>query len=141
MTARIRKVCSRCGSVNVLCDAWAEWDETEQAWTLQNTFDNSFCEDCDGETSIDDQEIVLAAPWKVGDVVPYLNSRASVVWVEGVNAIAQDGPDFLSWTVTEITDGVPSWQDAAEARDLEFTHFPNIEEARAVFDMPEEGWS
>ena len=140
MTARIRKVCGTCGSINVLCDAWAEWDEVEQEWTLQNTFDAAFCEDCEGETSIEDQEIVLAAPWKVGDMVPYLNSRAVIVWVEGINAIGQDGDDFIPWTVTRHTaDGELSWSNAAEARDLDPSEFPTLEAAKAVFDLPEEG--
>lgn len=57
MGARIKKVCSTCGSTNVLADAWAEWCEIEQKWELQNVFDAAHCEDCDGETSIDDEEL------------------------------------------------------------------------------------
>ena len=55
--SRIRKVCSTCGSPDVLLDAFAEWDEVEQAWCLQNTFDAAYCETCEGETSVEDQEI------------------------------------------------------------------------------------
>ena len=35
----VRKVCGRCGSADVLCDAYAEWDLRAQQWVLQNTFD------------------------------------------------------------------------------------------------------
>jgi rRNA maturation endonuclease Nob1 len=52
-----KKVCSQCGGTNVLIDAYAEWDFEAQEWVLQNTFDASVCEDCGGETSIDDIEM------------------------------------------------------------------------------------
>jgi len=39
-------ICSRCGSTSVLADAYAQWDNEAQDWTLQNTFDDSFCEEC-----------------------------------------------------------------------------------------------
>lgn len=58
MSDKIRKVCSECGGVNVLADAFAEWDEEKQEWVLQDVFDkNSFCTDCDGTVSIIDAPI------------------------------------------------------------------------------------
>jgi hypothetical protein len=52
--ARLEMKCSYCGGTNVLLDAWAEWDVDKQEWTLQNIFHNAFCEDCEGETSIEE---------------------------------------------------------------------------------------
>jgi hypothetical protein len=47
-----KRVCSYCGSENVWLDANARWDGHE--WVLLNIFEDAFCEDCDGPTSISD---------------------------------------------------------------------------------------
>ena len=50
---RIKYVCRECGSDDVLCDAYAEWDVVEQHWSLQNTFGRgAWCNTCDGETRL-----------------------------------------------------------------------------------------
>lgn len=49
--------CSNCGSTSVLIDAWAEWDDEAQEWSIQDVFNSIFCQDCDGETSIEWKEI------------------------------------------------------------------------------------
>jgi hypothetical protein len=51
-------VCSTCGSFNVQKDAWAEWDHDAQGWELHSTYDNCFCEACEGECSLE---------WRKGD--------------------------------------------------------------------------
>lgn len=53
----VKMVCAYCGSENVLKDAWAEWDTEKQDWVLNNVFDHSFCEDCDSETSLNEEPI------------------------------------------------------------------------------------
>jgi len=50
--AKEKPVCTECGSDEVLCDAWAEWDEEAQEWVLNNTFDHTHCSACDGECSV-----------------------------------------------------------------------------------------
>lgn len=53
----VQKVCSDCGEAGILIDAFAEWDEVEQEWVLQNIFENTICQSpqCDGgECSITD---------------------------------------------------------------------------------------
>lgn len=54
----MKKVCKHCGSENVVKDAWASWDGEQ--WVLEDFFDDEFCKDCDGETTIidlgDDEE-------------------------------------------------------------------------------------
>ena len=49
--------CKHCGSTRVFRDAWTEWDEKLQEWVIQNVFDDAFCEDCDGECTIVEEEI------------------------------------------------------------------------------------
>ncbi len=47
-------VCHECGSSDVLCDAFAEWDVDEQEWVLNSTYDKGAqCETCQGECRID----------------------------------------------------------------------------------------
>ena len=59
MPKKIKKVCSTCGSENVLADAYAQWNVEKQDWELANVFDkNSYCGGkCDGECNIVDKEI------------------------------------------------------------------------------------
>lgn len=53
-----RMICSTCGSEDVLCDAFAEWDFDKQKWSLQNTFDKgAYCNACDGECRIKEVEV------------------------------------------------------------------------------------
>jgi hypothetical protein len=54
---KVQKVCKTCGSDNVVIDAWASWDVDSQEWVLENVFDQDFCNDCDGETTIIDKDL------------------------------------------------------------------------------------
>lgn len=59
---KVKMVCERCGSEEVLRDAWAEWDVDEQEWVLQNVFDHAVCEseECNGtETCIEEVPIEI----------------------------------------------------------------------------------
>ncbi len=50
--ARVEKVCSHCGSADVLRDAYAYWDVDRQEWVLEAVYDDAFCRACDGETTL-----------------------------------------------------------------------------------------
>ena len=57
-TKSVKMVCAACGSEDVHCDAYAVWDIETQQWTLDNTFDKgAFCDACDGECRIVEEEI------------------------------------------------------------------------------------
>jgi len=47
---RTKPVCSHCGSDDVLCDAYAQWDTENQEWALVTEFPNYVCNsgECDG---------------------------------------------------------------------------------------------
>ncbi len=45
--------CERCGSANVVRDAWAGWDRTARQWTLHSVFDHARCGECDRATRIE----------------------------------------------------------------------------------------
>lgn len=54
----ITPTCSECHGTNIRKDAYAEWDNDKQEWVLFNTFDKpNWCENCEGECSIDWKEI------------------------------------------------------------------------------------
>jgi hypothetical protein len=62
---KLDMVCSLCGSGDVLCDAYAEWDIQTQTWELASTFEKgAFCNECGGETSI---EVIEIAPGDTRD--------------------------------------------------------------------------
>ena len=44
--------CSWCGNTQLLADAYAEWDSSNQRWVIHCVFDEAFCNDCEGVTSI-----------------------------------------------------------------------------------------
>lgn len=52
MTLKTACICSTCGSTDVRADAWAEWDIDAGKWVLSDTYDNKWCEDCEGETKL-----------------------------------------------------------------------------------------
>jgi len=43
-------VCETCGSSDLWVDATAYWSITEQKWELISTYDQTHCDNCDGET-------------------------------------------------------------------------------------------
>jgi hypothetical protein len=53
MTKRIIPTCRHCGSENVRADAYAAWSVDSQQWEIVTIFENTDCEDCGGETSLD----------------------------------------------------------------------------------------
>jgi hypothetical protein len=55
--AKIKIVCSHCGSDDVRRDAYAEWNVDAQTWELGTVFDQGYCEACGGEASLDEEEI------------------------------------------------------------------------------------
>lgn len=46
-----QEVCSHCGSQNIKVDAYAEQNPQTGEWELAQTFDDAYCEDCEGECS------------------------------------------------------------------------------------------
>ena len=52
---RVRMVCGACGSPQVTRDAWAEWDEERQAWTLGAVFAFAFCHRCQQAARIEER--------------------------------------------------------------------------------------
>ena len=55
---KLKMKCGHCGSSDVLKDAFVEWDYEAQIWVVHNVFDKgSYCQTCDGECTIEDEEI------------------------------------------------------------------------------------
>jgi hypothetical protein len=46
--------CTSCGGNRVLCDAWVSLNDAEDV----RTFDQTYCEDCDGECSVREVEVL-----------------------------------------------------------------------------------
>lgn len=45
--------CTSCGGNRVLCDAWVNLNDDEDV----RTFDQTYCEDCDGECSVQEVDV------------------------------------------------------------------------------------
>lgn len=58
---KVRMICERCGSDNVMHDAWAVWNVAAQEWELGAVFDYMHCDRCEGETTI------VAAPLRLNN--------------------------------------------------------------------------
>lgn len=56
---KINIICAVCGSADILKDAYAKWDTEKQEWVLQNVFDNTDCNICEGETKTIEVEIPM----------------------------------------------------------------------------------
>jgi len=60
MDKRVSYICSFCGSSAIMMDAWAAWDSERQDWVLHDTLTETFCRECDGETSLTEVELAPA---------------------------------------------------------------------------------
>jgi ribosomal protein L37AE/L43A len=61
---RIKIVCAKCGSDDVRRDATAAWSVTEQQWELCGVQDQGYCEACEDEADLEEEEIEQAAEAK-----------------------------------------------------------------------------
>jgi hypothetical protein len=64
MRAKVKMVCSQCGSEGVLADAHAQWDVDSQLWEVVETYHKgAYCSQCDAETRIEARAVnTQAAP-------------------------------------------------------------------------------
>ena len=51
---RKKYICKTCKGENVNLDAFTTWNTENQCWELAATFDNAFCDDCGGETTLEE---------------------------------------------------------------------------------------
>lgn len=49
-------LCRYCESADVVRDAWASWDVEKQEWVLETYFDDAYCNNCEGETKIVEED-------------------------------------------------------------------------------------
>lgn len=55
---KLKMICSHCRGENVVADAYAAWNVEEQEWQVESIFTKgAYCDDCQGETRIDVQEV------------------------------------------------------------------------------------
>lgn len=50
-------VCGKCGSDEIVSDAWAEWSIETQQWELGQVFDQTFCLACETECTAQAQDV------------------------------------------------------------------------------------
>lgn len=92
--ARIKIVCSVCGSDDVRRDATAAWNVETQAWELAAVMDQGYCEGCQGDCNLTTTEV---------SSMRYFVMNSSYNWVEvisEVHASAGEDRNFLTNTAT-----------------------------------------
>lgn len=55
---KYRWVCGDCGSADVSCDATVRWSVEAQDWEISDVHDGDFCDHCDCEVRLVQEEIV-----------------------------------------------------------------------------------
>lgn len=50
------KVCIYCGSTDIVVDAYARWSPEQDMFVLDEVFEYTYCNQCDGETTAEDKE-------------------------------------------------------------------------------------
>ena len=55
--SHVKMICSFCKSEDVSRDATARWNFAGQEWELASVQDQAYCDDCDGETSLEEKEL------------------------------------------------------------------------------------
>lgn len=46
--------CATCHGERVMRDAWACWSYERQEWELGQAFDHAYCEDCEGDCTLEE---------------------------------------------------------------------------------------
>jgi len=57
MAKKRKKVCKYCGSDDIVVDAFARWNPDKDMFVLDEVFEYTYCNQCDGETQIEDIEL------------------------------------------------------------------------------------
>ena len=53
---KVRLVCSRCKSDEVVKDAFASWDVEQQTWILHSCYDATYCNACEESCNLEEEE-------------------------------------------------------------------------------------
>lgn len=108
--AFIKIVCSFCGGNNVKRDAWAAWNMEKQQWELCDVYDHGHCEDCEGESHLEDVEVTdayekaaLLAGWRHG----------------GENGMWYDGDEYSTFQEAFTSEGSTIYHTARQVCDDE----------------------
>lgn len=56
--AKVKLVCKKCGSGNILKDAYAAWSVEDQVWELHSVYDAVVCQDCGHESKFCVESII-----------------------------------------------------------------------------------
>jgi hypothetical protein len=55
--SKCKYVCKHCRSERIYQNCDAKWDVQKQSWFISDTWNNYYCQECDGEARIDKIEI------------------------------------------------------------------------------------
>ena len=55
--SKVDYICRTCGSNNVRHDAWVVWNVDTQRMQIFEVYDNTWCDDCEAECTVDEVPI------------------------------------------------------------------------------------
>lgn len=120
MTApKIKFACEYCGSDNVTCDASASWNIETQQWELCSEYDNTDCQECQGECG------VVPVPADVVCISKYEEQARLRGWD------SDDDPGDHDATPYRAGVKVSSWLDACSADGVSIDDILRKEDAKA----------
>lgn len=54
---KYKMICRHCKSENITQTCDAKWDTDKQSWFINDTWNNYYCQECDGEARVDREEL------------------------------------------------------------------------------------
>jgi hypothetical protein len=76
---KVKMVCSRCGSEDVMADAYTEWNVETQTWEIAQAFEQgAHCSKCDRELELSNDRCELLSPNPNSERIGIKTARAAV---------------------------------------------------------------
>lgn len=139
--SRVKYVCAKCGSDDILFDAYATWNVRTQQMEVANTYDKGhFCNNCEGECSVDEvaiEEPESASTMKLEDLMKIATPAplsletgpgccfhaGNAVFIVKNTGPSESNPEGASETVAEVW---PAGQDQDKADGALLVHWFNM---------------
>jgi hypothetical protein len=69
----VNYVCTGCGGDDVKDDSYSSWDSVNQCWEHCSEFDNTVCEDCGGDCSLESKVIEIHPDMRINKESAHAN--------------------------------------------------------------------
>jgi len=91
---KVKKVCTRCGSLNVAIDVSARWNIKTQNYAVETNSSDGYCNDCGLVCDI--EEMLLSEPTKIYRLIRHLNVTKKAE-IEKYGTINEVREHYCAW--------------------------------------------